>query len=61
MNSEKNKTWARETSVILLLFLGTLAYQQKTEELRVLAIPFTTFALAAFSLKQPAVVDRLRK
>lgn len=47
--------------MILFLFLGVLAYEQKTEELKVLALPFTTFALAAFSFRQPAVADLMRK
>ena len=46
----KTKTWKRETATALLIFIGVLAYEQKTEEVKVLAWPTFLFAGAAFGM-----------
>jgi len=50
LNWIKSKTWKRETALALLLFVGVLAYEEKTEELEVLAWPVFLFAGAAFGM-----------
>jgi hypothetical protein len=61
MTGDKSKkTWARELSVLLMIFLGYLALEGKVPELEILAWPFTLFAFGAFGFKQPEVKDRIR-
>lgn len=45
---KKCKTWKREISVLMLLFLCYLSFQGQTTELEILVWPFTIFAGASF-------------
>ena len=54
---QRSRTYSREIAVVLFIFLGYLAYAEKTEELRILTPPFTVFGLFAFGFKQP-VLDK---
>lgn len=57
-----NKTYSREISVALLLWLGYLSYDPTNiETLKVLVYPFMGFVLAAFSFKQSAVTDFMQR
>ncbi len=55
------KTWARETSLAMIIGCGLLAYQGKAEELEIVVWPVTIFSLAAYGFRQPAVSNWMRK
>lgn len=59
---KRERTWSRQISFALLAFLCVLAWKgDRDEELKILTIPFTFFAVPAFGLKQPAINEWLRK
>lgn len=58
---QRSRTYSRQVATVLLLFLGYLAYDDKVESLKVLAVPFTGFALFAFGFKQEAVLEWTKK
>lgn len=58
----QSKTYARELSVVLLLWLGYLSHDPvNLETLKVLVLPFMGFVLAAFSFKQPTVSQFMQR
>ena len=56
----RTKTWSREVSVALMIGLGALAYNDKTDLVEILVWPVTTFSLAAFGFQQPVVSEWMR-
>ena len=52
---KKRRTWSRELATCLFLCMGYLGYSGMTEELAIVAWPFTIFGMAAFGFKQPSV------
>jgi hypothetical protein len=52
---KKKRTWSRELATCLFLCMGYLGYTGMTEELAIVAWPFTIFGMAAFGFKQPSV------
>lgn len=58
---ESVKTWSREVSVALMIGLGALAYNEKTELVEILVWPITTFSLASFGFRQPIVGEWMRR
>lgn len=51
------KTWARETFWAMLIFLAYLTVGGDKELLEILVWPIFTFGLAAFGMKQEAVLE----
>jgi hypothetical protein len=62
-NKEK-KTWARELSLILIIGLGVLAYEDKVEFAEIFVWPVTIITVGAFlpnKLQQLDTLGLLRK
>lgn len=51
------KTYSRELSLCMMVFVGWLAYQGMTQELEILVWPVTLFSMASFGFKQGVVKD----
>lgn len=45
---QNTKSWARELAVVLIIGLGVLMYNDKTEMVSMAIWPVTTFAIGAF-------------
>lgn len=51
------KTWARETFWAMLVFLAYLTVGGNVELVETLVWPIFTFGLAAFGMKQEAIIE----
>ena len=54
------KTWSREVAFSMILGCALLAWNGQSEELEIVIWPVTTFALAAFGMRQPVVSEWMR-
>ena len=58
----KTKTYAREVSCVLILWMVYLSYDPANiETLKVLIYPFMGFALFAFGFKQPVISNFMQQ
>lgn len=51
----ENKTWSREVALLMIVYMGYLAFNNSVEALEAIVWPFMAFVVAAFGLKQEAV------